>query len=142
MDQMRHERLCEESLRFAERRAVAGSIHRQKGHQSHLPVFVRGNKQNQLFAGGGQAGAATNDPANGSYTPSNLFGQPQTSLLSARIGTRWSGIEVSLFANNLLDSHTLLSQGGTPVVAPGEATVLQQTTFRPRTIGITGTYRY
>ncbi len=81
---------------------------------------------------------AANDPANGTYNPVNVFIQPQASLLSARVGARWSGLDVSVFGSNLLNSDTILAQ----VASLGTPTLYQQSTFRPRTFGVTATYRY
>lgn len=73
------------------------------------------------------------NPANGGYDP--IFQVPQTDFLTLRTGLRWSGFDVSLFVNNLLDADTTLSRSGFP-------TPTQSTTFRPRTFGVTGSYRY
>jgi len=81
---------------------------------------------------------AANDPANGTYNPVNIFIQPQTSLLSARVGARWSGMDLSIFGNNLLNSDTILAQ----TASLGSPTLYQRATFRPRTFGVTAMYRY
>ncbi len=63
--------------------------------------------------------------------------QSQTTLVNGRFGVRWSDLDVSLFCNNLLDSHPLFNlQHSYP------AYVWQATTFRPRTVGITAAYRF
>jgi outer membrane receptor protein involved in Fe transport len=80
---------------------------------------------------------ATN-PQNGSFNPAGVFHVPQTDLLSARVGAKWSGVDLSLFVNNLLNSDTVLSHAPTP----GPIALYQNTTFRPRTYGVTATYRY
>ena len=88
-------------------------------------------KQTYLTAG--------NNPLNGTYVPSNVFVPPETNLLSLRAGTKWSdGLDLSVFINNVFDSHPILSQ----TAAPGPVLFLQQSTFRPRTFGLTATYRY
>ena len=79
-----------------------------------------------------------NNPANGSFNPAAVFSVPQTNLLSARLGAKWSGLDVSLFVNNLLNSDTRLSHSPTP----GPIALYQNTTFRPRTYGVTAAYRY
>jgi outer membrane receptor protein involved in Fe transport len=79
-----------------------------------------------------------NNPANGTFDSRNLFQVPQTDLLSARVGTTWSGVDVSIFANNLLDSRTILSRASNP----GPVPFFQLSTFRPRTFGLTATFRY
>jgi outer membrane receptor protein involved in Fe transport len=87
-----------------------------------------------------------NDPANGGYQSWNVFQLPQTSQLSVRSGVRWNGFDVSLFCNNLTNSHTVLSQtpsikNASPVYA-NELLNYQYTTFRPRTYGVTASYRF
>lgn len=82
-----------------------------------------------------------NNPLNGSFNPNTVFQLPQTNLLSARVGARLSDFDVSVFVNNLLDSNTVLSLGAAPS-APGQPTVRQLTTHRPRTVGVTAIFRY
>ncbi|PEQ12883.1 hypothetical protein B2G71_08530 [Novosphingobium sp. PC22D] len=56
-------------------------------------------------------------------------------LVNARIGARFNSVDVSLFANNLLDAA--------PLINPSRSRYIwQASTFRPRTIGITASYRY
>jgi iron complex outermembrane recepter protein len=87
---------------------------------------------------------AQNDPANGGFQAWNVFQLPQTSQLSVRSGVRWQGFDVSLFCNNLTDTHPVLSQ--TPSIknagVPAELLDYQYTTFRPRTYGVTASYRF
>jgi outer membrane receptor protein involved in Fe transport len=84
---------------------------------------------------------ASSNPGNGTYNPNAVFLLRQTNLLSARLGMRWSGLDVSAFVNNLADSHPTLSQALSGGIGP-VPTLYQQTTFRPRTFGVTATYRY
>jgi iron complex outermembrane recepter protein len=82
---------------------------------------------------------ARNNPLNGTFTPANVFVPPETNLLSLRAGVEWStGLDVSLFVNNVFNSTPVLAQAS----APGQVLFLQQSTFRPRTYGLTATYRY
>lgn len=62
---------------------------------------------------------------------------PATSVLDLRAGVRSGDLDISLFANNLLNDNPLLSLGRD---APW-STYYRTTTFRPRTIGITATFR-
>jgi iron complex outermembrane recepter protein len=77
------------------------------------------------------------DSNNGVSDPTYL-GLPKISTLSARAGLRWKGFDVSLFGQNLTDSH--------PVVLRTRDTTASDLFFshsiRPRTLGITATYRY
>ncbi len=84
------------------------------------------------------------DPANGGYQPWNIFRLPQTSQLALRGGVRYEGFDISAFCNNVTNSHTVLSQ--TPSIknaaVAAELLQYQYTTFRPRTYGVTASYRY
>ncbi len=77
------------------------------------------------------------DPNNGGSDPS-IPGLPETKSLSLRAGLRWNGFDVSLFGNNLLDTHPLLFRSHDTVVSP----LYYDHTWRPRTLGVTATYRY
>jgi outer membrane receptor protein involved in Fe transport len=85
---------------------------------------------------------AANDPANGGYQPWNVFELPQTSQLQLRSGVRFEGFDVSLFCNNVTNSHTVLSQTPSIKSVATELLQYQYTTFRPRTYGVTASYRY
>lgn len=62
---------------------------------------------------------------------------PAHSSLDLRTGVRFAGADVSLFVNNLLNDHPSLSLGHD---APGSG-FWRTTTLRPRTIGITASYK-
>lgn len=76
------------------------------------------------------------DPNNGVSDPT-YTGLPQTRNLSLRAGLRWIGIDLSLFAHNLTDSHPVLSH----TEDTNFSGLFFDHTIRPRTIGITATYR-
>ena len=92
-----------------------------------------------------QYGAALNDltpaqnPANGG-SPSTIFNVPANAYTSARAGVKLDGWDVSLFAQNLLNTQPKLSQQLQGV--PGASSLFQVYTWRPRTIGVTALYRY
>jgi iron complex outermembrane receptor protein len=72
-------------------------------------------------------------------------GLPETKNLQLRAGLRWSGIDLSVFGNNLTNQHPLLFESrdippNLPTAAPDN--LYYARTTRPRTIGITATYRY
>jgi outer membrane receptor protein involved in Fe transport len=72
-------------------------------------------------------------------------GLPETKNLSLRAGLRWSGIDVSLFGQNLTNEHPLLFESrDIPPITPGTApdNLYFGRTTRPRTVGVTATYRY
>ena len=70
------------------------------------------------------------DPA---VPPSQAYDQ-----VSLRVGGRIQGLDLSIFVNNLLNQAPRLSY----VRYPNAYANFQETTLRPRTIGITGSYRY
>jgi hypothetical protein len=59
-----------------------------------------------------------------------------------RAGVSFGGYDISLFCNNLTDSHPVLSQSPSIKINPAELVDYQLTTYRPRTYGITAIYRY
>ena len=77
------------------------------------------------------------DPNNGVSDPT-YTGLPETRNLSLRAGLRFSGIDLSLFAQNLTDSHPVLSHTRDTTTSD----LFYDHTIRPRTIGITATYRH
>jgi hypothetical protein len=86
---------------------------------------------------------SANNPQNGSFQPWNIFELPTTSQLAARAGVRFNEFDLSLFCNNLTNSHPILSS--TPSVnfgIPGGLVGYFQSTFRPRTYGATVSYRF
>ena len=76
------------------------------------------------------------DPNNGVSDPT-YTGLPQIRNLSLRAGLRWAGIDLSLFGQNLTDSHPVLSH----TQDTGSAGLFFNHTVRPRTIGLSATYR-
>jgi hypothetical protein len=77
------------------------------------------------------------DPTTISYDPAPFY-QTQATSLSARIGLRFSGFDVSLFGTNLTNTHPVLFDSRYYPPLP----LFFDTTWRPRTIGLTATYRY
>jgi hypothetical protein len=94
--------------------------------------------------------APVQDPTSSQYNP-NSYTLPATSFTSLRAGIKLGGWDVSAFCDNLFDSHTVLNyaqvqiDSGNPNYVQGQTTPtsVQQNnfTYRPRTIGITGTFR-
>jgi iron complex outermembrane recepter protein len=80
--------------------------------------------------------AAARDPRSRLYT-SPLGRVPETHLINARVGTTISDVVVSLFANNLLDASPSLN-----LQHARNDPVWTDATFRPRTVGMTASYRY
>ena len=77
------------------------------------------------------------DPGNG-VADNTYAGLPQITNLAARAGLRWGGIDLSLFAQNLTDAHPQLSYTRDTT----SSDLFFAHTVRPRTIGITATYRH
>ena len=79
------------------------------------------------------------DSRNG-LTDVTIPGLPLNKNLNLRAGVRFSGIDVSLFANNLTDAHPQLFTSR-DIAAPADPQYFARG-VRPRTLGITATYRY
>jgi iron complex outermembrane receptor protein len=76
-------------------------------------------------------------PDDAFYAPARVA-NPATHFLSARAGLNWSRVEVRLHVDNLLDSQpTLLRRNNYR-----EDTLIYATTFRPRTIGLSGSVQF
>jgi outer membrane receptor protein involved in Fe transport len=60
--------------------------------------------------------------------------------VALRAGMRTSGLDVSVFVDNLLDAAPILSTSRGSI-SPND-NLFTATTIRPRTIGVTATYRY
>ena len=84
----------------------------------------------------GQRGPRNNPDAFG-YDPVITNGD-ETNIINARAGIRRDGAELSLFVNNLTNSHPELARYR---LFPGSP-LITNATVRPRTIGLTATYRY
>jgi outer membrane receptor protein involved in Fe transport len=76
-------------------------------------------------------------PDDAFYAPGRVA-NPATSLINTRAGLKWSRVDVGLYINNLLDSQpTLLRRNNAR-----EDTLNYATTFRPRTIGLSGSVQF
>jgi iron complex outermembrane recepter protein len=80
------------------------------------------------------------DPNTQQYDPANYVLSP-TNFASARAGMTFGGWQVSAFVDNLTDTHTVTNYNWTIDPGDGESRLQRQFTFRPRTIGLTFTYR-
>jgi iron complex outermembrane recepter protein len=70
------------------------------------------------------------------YSPQEAQ-DPATNLVNARLGWSKSRLDVSLFCNNVFNSHPLLDRYGQSTVE-----AVTYGTFRPRTVGVTGNYAF
>ena len=92
--------------------------------------------------------APVQDPNSSQYN-SNSYTLPSTSFTSLRAGIKLRSWQVSLFCDNLFDSHTVLNYAQiqpdtfNPSYNPSLPNSVQQNdfTFRPRTVGLTATFR-
>jgi outer membrane receptor protein involved in Fe transport len=79
------------------------------------------------------------DPRNALYD-STIPGLPVINDLSLRAGVRLNGMDVSLYANNVTNAHPLEFESR-DIASPTEQLYFGRG-MRPRTIGVTATYRY
>ncbi len=121
------------------------------GLEYHFPVFsydafVRFDDE---YQGRAKWLAPQQDPATQQFDPAN-YTLSSTNFMSMRGGIKFGAFQIGAFVDNLADSHTVTNYNWT--IDPGlcttatpaceSATRLQrQFTFRPRTIGLTFTYR-
>ena len=89
---------------------------------------------------------ASQDPNTSSYDPSSLPDERQ-SFVSMRAGTQIGGFGVSLFVDNLTDSHTLLNYNHQTNSYYGSGALMaspayRYISYRPRTFGITVIFRH
>jgi iron complex outermembrane recepter protein len=77
------------------------------------------------------------------YPDLENFYNPGTSLTNVRLGTNLNNWDVSLFVNNLFNAQPLLDEvRGTVTFDAVPTGELQATSFRPRTLGVTGIFRF
>ena len=83
---------------------------------------------------------ATQDPNTLQFDSAN-YTLSSTNFASARAGMTFGGWQASLFVDNLTDTHTVTGYEWSIDPGDGNSRLERQFTFRPRTIGITVTYR-
>ncbi len=71
------------------------------------------------------------------YAPA-IPANPSTNQLNLRTGIAWSSFDVSVFVNNLTNSHPALGRYQDTVYS----TLFTDTTFRPLTAGVTASYHF
>jgi iron complex outermembrane recepter protein len=71
---------------------------------------------------------------------------PSTTFVSLRAGSNFAGWDVSAFVDNLLDTHPVLNYNYQPTDGsgpqPAASPLYRYFTYRPRTFGVTFTYRH
>jgi iron complex outermembrane recepter protein len=80
------------------------------------------------------------DPTTQQFDSANYV-LPSTNFASARAGMTFGGWQIAAFVDNLADSHTVTNYNWTIDPGDGESRLQRQFTFRPRTIGVSFTYR-
>jgi hypothetical protein len=75
---------------------------------------------------------------NNGVSDSTFVGLPKVGTLQARAGARWNGFDISLYGRNLTDAHPLLFHTRDTTASD----LYFDHSLRPRTVGITATYRY
>lgn len=98
--------------------------------------YVRADFQYQTAQNSLLPGQDSNNGLNDTTIP----GLPVNKNLNMRGGMRWNGFDLSLFANNVTDAHPQLFLSR-DIAAPFDQQYFARN-VRPRTIGVTATYRY
>jgi outer membrane receptor protein involved in Fe transport len=87
-----------------------------------------------------QSGLVPTQNSNNASFDTTLPGLPKTSNLALRAGLRFNGFDLSLFGQNLTNEHPILFRSRD---LPADSDQLYfERSVRPRTIGITASYRY
>lgn len=79
--------------------------------------------------------------ANNALYDTTLSGLPAANNLTLRAGLRFSGVDLSVYGNNLTDAHPLLFESRDIANTPTD-TLYFGHGVRPRTFGVTAIYRY
>src|SRR5581483_4913081 len=83
--------------------------------------------------------------ARNAFFDNTIPGLPLSKELGMRLGVRFSGFDLSLFGQNLTNEHPLMFESrDIPPVLPTTPpdNLYFARTVRPRTVGLTGTYRF
>jgi iron complex outermembrane receptor protein len=81
------------------------------------------------------------DPNTGQFDDAN-YTLSSTNFASLRAGMKISAWSVEPFIDNLFDTHVVTNYDFTIDPGTGDSRLQRQYTFRPRTYGVTATYRY
>jgi iron complex outermembrane recepter protein len=81
------------------------------------------------------------DPNSAQFDPAN-YTLASTTFASIRGGMQFNAWSVEPFIDNLFDTHTVTNYDFTIDPGTGDSRLQRQFTFRPRTYGVTATYRY
>jgi iron complex outermembrane recepter protein len=92
---------------------------------------------NDIYHSSNPGPFANDIPGGISYFPEYVQ-NPSTNILNFRAGLVRGGLELSLFVNNVLNSHPLLDR----YVDSPSSTIVDYATFRPRTVGLNVDYHF
>jgi iron complex outermembrane recepter protein len=95
--------------------------------------------------------AAIQDPRTSQYVPGQIpgvYSLPGTAFTTLRTGVTLGDWQVSLFVDNVFDSHTIINYQmsqfdsyGYALGVPAQSVQQNQYTYRPRTVGLNATWR-
>jgi iron complex outermembrane recepter protein len=80
---------------------------------------------------------AAEDPSSVNYLP-GVTPDPPTNLLNLRVTAQWASYTTSLFVNNVLNAHPILTRNSQSYGFP----LFVADTFRPRTVGLSAMWRF
>jgi len=83
----------------------------------------------------------TQDPSTAQYDPAN-FTLPSTSFFSLRAGMNMGDFSIEPFIDNLTDTHVPINYNWSVDPGTGDSRLLREFSFRPRTFGVTFTYKH
>lgn len=102
-----------------------------------MPSYVRADYQ---YASREPSSVYTNNPLNGLSFVRGYYVLRPNEFVSLRAGTEIDKLALSLFVDNLFNETAPLAQGRS---APGVVPIIYRASgYRPRTVGLTATYRY
>jgi iron complex outermembrane recepter protein len=81
------------------------------------------------------------DPTTAQYDPAN-FTLSATNFVSMRAGMTVGAWQLEPFVDNLFDTHVLTNYDFSIDPGTGDSRLMRGFTFRPRTVGLTATYKY
>jgi iron complex outermembrane receptor protein len=100
--------------------------------------FLRGDYE---YQGRARWMPPAQDPRTQLFDP-NYYTLPSTSFVSLRAGMKFGEMQLEPFINNLLDTHPVTNYDFSIYPGPGLSRLQTAYTLRPRTFGITFTYRH
>jgi iron complex outermembrane receptor protein len=109
---------------------AAASIEREFFIRGGVTVNIRAE---DVFHGRNPGPFYADNPASPNYDP-GYRSDPSTNLLNLRANVRWSSFDVAAFVNNALDSQPILRRATFGASAA--------TTFTPRTVGLSASWRF